>query len=363
MAGRQPRSVWEDPGTRYNAEAPNVQKENRRGKILRVGVWIMAFGAFPLAVVLGFVSIGLIQSMNAEKPAQLGSFDTNGSAGKPAATRALIDWLTADPSPLPNGKLISWDGFDVKEPPAPVDDTEKPVSYHFELHRFTLERNDSLYSASVQVVVDGAGVSVMGTPTLLPILDAPATASSPWFGLGTATPSEAVQSAVEEWAGAFTGGDPTALRRVTRDQDASSTYVPLAGIETLQSAKITTASYKVVPAADGKTKDDKTRMIVQVTLEVWWDGQTPTEEELLSPKPPTAQKITYDLLVLQANTDAAYVVAWGEPGTGPDLKPEANAITGVDTRNLEPGDGTPTPGPGESPIPNDTPAPEGTPAP
>lgn len=363
MAGRQPRSVWEDPGTRYNAEAPNVRKENRRGKLLRVGVWIMAFGAFPLAVLFGFVSIGLIQALNAEKPAQVESFDTNNSAGKPAATRALIDWLFADPSPLPDGQLISWDGFDVEEPPAPTDDTEKPVTYHFELHRFTLERNDSLYHASVQVVVDGAGVSVMGTPNLLPILDAPVTASSPWFGLGTATPPEAVVSSVDEWATAFTSGDPTALRRVTRDQDASSTYVPLTGIETLQSAKITTASYQVIPAADGKTKDDKTRMIVQVTLEVWWDGQTPTEEQLLSPKPPTAQKITYDLLVLQADTDAAYVVAWGEPGTGPDLKPKVNALAGVDTRDLEPSDGTQIPDPDESLAPNGTPTQEGTPAP
>lgn len=363
MAGRQPRSVWEDPGTRYNAEAPNVHKENRRGKLLRVGVWIMAFGAFPLAVLFGFVSVGLIQALNAEKPAQVESFDTNNSAGKPAATRALIDWLSADPSPLPDGQLISWDGFDVEEPPAPTDDTEKPVTYHFELHRFTLERNDSLYHASVQVVVDGAGVSVMGTPNLLPILDAPVTASSPWFGLGTATPSEAVVSSVEEWATAFTSGDPTALRRVTRDQNASSTYVPLTGIETLQSAKITTASYQVIPAADGKTKGDKTKMIVQVTLEVWWDGQTPTEEQLLSPKPPTAQKITYDLLVLQADTDAAYVVAWGEPGTGPDLKPKVNALAGVDTRNLEPSDGTQIPDPDESLAPNGTPTPEGTPAP
>lgn len=185
----------------------------------------------------------------------------------------------------------------------------------------------------------------------------------PWFGLGTATPSEAVVSSVEEWATAFTSGDPTALRRLTRDQDASSTYVPLTGIETLQSAKITTASYQVIPAADGKTKDDKTKMIVQVTLEVWWDGQTPTEEQLLSPKPPTAQKITYDLLVLQADTDAAYVVAWGEPGTGPDLKPKVNALAGVDTRNLEPSDGTQIPDPEESLAPNGTPTPEGTPAP
>jgi hypothetical protein len=348
MAKRQTRtsrSVWEDQTTEYNPEAPAVIKALRGEKWKRRALYITAFGVVPLCLLLAAAQVSGAGQAKGEIDLAGASVVTNSSAGKSAAFAALQNWLSGDPSPLPQGLIVSWNGYTVEDPPpADPNKTTKPPTYRFETHSFTLARGDQMFTADVQVVVDGsASAMATSTPTLTPILNAELTQRvESWFGFDTTTPPEEVNDAVAAWADAFTSGDPDELRRAVQDKDADHTYLPLSNVASVVS---TTA----ISAADVPTGDEgkkPTQMLVRVELRLWWAGEEPAEDDQ-SKKP---APITYDLLIEDADTAAPYVVAWGPVGSAPTLKAHANAMRGVDVKQqADTGESTPGPTPSASP--------------
>lgn len=323
------RGLWEDSDSQYNPDAQSIRASNRSGKFLRFILKATVFGLFPAACLSALVAVGVLVSAQSLTKPTVSSVDTNSSQGKAIAWTTVQSWLAADPSPLPDGRILSWDGFQRWDPPTPKDGRDKPLGYEYETHRFTLQRGSALFSAAVQVVVSGASASALGTPDLTPIAQVPDSGNtSPWFALPDASPSDAVNSAVKEWANAFTGDDASNLRRVVRDANSSHAYVTMSGVSKVVSARVVTAAYPVKKNNSDQVPD-KTRMLVQVEVQFWWDGQEPTEEQKKQGPPKAPQVVTYDLLVQDADTASAYVTAWGGPGDAPRLTAHMNAMTGV----------------------------------
>lgn len=351
MAKRQPRtsrSVWEDQSTEYNPEAPAVVAALRAEKWKRRALYVIAWGVVPLCLLVTFA---VISGNNAEdKSTDLteASVLTNSSSGKSAAFAAVQQWLGADPSPLPGGAIVSWNGYTIEKPPAPKpDDNTKPLTYRFETHSFTVARGDQLFAVAVQVAVDGsASAMATSTPTLTPIVNADVNGQiASWFGLDSVSPPEAVADAVTAWANAFTSGDPDELRRAVQDKNPDHTFVPLTGVTSVASTSITAAAD--VPTGDENVKP--TQMIIRVELSVWWNGEEPADDAQ-SKKP---APITYDLLIEDADTASPYVVAWGPVGSGPTLKAHGNAVTGLDLKSGLNNPGTTPTAPTPSASPSD----------
>lgn len=86
-------------------EAPRAgiepKKIARRARMFRFLAWTSIILA-PIAL------IGWISSLGASTGSE--SLSATSSPGRAAATEAVRSWLSADPSPLPGGEIISWDG-------------------------------------------------------------------------------------------------------------------------------------------------------------------------------------------------------------------------------------------------------------
>lgn len=320
----QARSVWEDQTVTDNPDAPALRKELGGLKWKRRALGVIAWGAVPAMFMMG---AGMMAQANTpiESDNSSASVVVNGSAGKSEAFRSLSSWLSNEPSPLPGGTIVSWDGFTSENPPAPASDSEVVRHYTFETHAFTVARGASMFHAYVQVVVDDVlGASATANPSLEPIVDAQVTAADPWFTLQSTSASAQVKQAVDAWAAAFTGGDPDALHQIVQDRNTNRSYVPLSGVEQFIGAEIVAAGAKPLPDGKGITAD---MMVVRVSLSFWWKNGKPSVGANETEPVPTP--VTYDLLVEHADTATPVVVAWGAPGDGPTLTAYQNAVGAV----------------------------------
>ncbi len=303
-------------------------------------IWFSAIALAPL-LVLTFVAFGQVIGLRNAKETPQATVEIT-SPGRAAATRVLNAWLGQEPSPLPGGVLVSWDGAE-EVPFTPVfneesgkQTNEKP-GYISELNSFTLLGSEGAsYRATVQVLVDPrGGAKPLGGPSLERVVD-PANDSwsdgAPWPGLiSEQNIPEAVQTAVEGWSEAYVSGRPPRLASIVGDGDPSHIYTPLYGV-----------SVSSVEATDMATPDSKNpgRRIVRVEMQLLWDGQK--LPDVADSKPLLT---TMDLLVERADGAAPVVTAWGGPGSGPLLKrygnaDKARAIGAVPTRTV---DSDPTP--------------------
>jgi len=126
-------------------------------------------------------------------------------------------------------------------------------------------------------------------------------------------------AAVQAWAAAYTSGDPAALRLTVGDPDPARGYLPLTGVAA--------ADTTVGPS----TVLDPATVAVRVELAITWPTAEPAGSAtaaVTSPAEPpaAAAKVAFDVLVTGADTAAPRVVAWGGPGTGPELTPFRNAV-------------------------------------
>lgn len=255
------------------------------------------------------------------------------SAGRTAATLELRSWLAAAPSPLPGGQILSWDGAVVLPPataPLQADGSrdEAPATYKTELDSFTLiDSHQHTYTATVQVALDprGGGAEALSGPSLAPTVPAASdswTGGGPWPGLDPVPQvPNSVQTAITGWVNAYTSGSADALRLAVGDTSSRHTYLPLTGVASATATATAGADYGR-PGA----------MIVQVQLDIVWQGQKPATDGSGGDTSDTPQT-TMDLLVERAGTAAPVVVAWGAPGSGPTLTPYRNAVTAPANEN------------------------------
>ena len=318
----QPRSVWNDTSVVDNPDSPAHRKEVSSLKWKRRALFVIAFGGVPLMVFMGAGMMAQATTPVTSDHAAV-SAAANSSKGKSEAFRALQEWISTDPSPLPGGVIISWDGFETELPPAPTTEEEKAaaLSYVFETHTFTVARGESMWHADIQITVDDIlGATVTSPPSLTPIPLAEVIPRDPWFSLLSASPTPAVTQAVEAWSAAYAGGSSDALHQIVQDRDAGRSYLPLYGVQELVSTKIIAAGSPI--DEEGAAVTDV--LILRAEIGFWWKGGKPvvaSNQQMPSPTP-----VSYDLLVIHADTATPVVVAWGPPGSGPSLVAYQNAI-------------------------------------
>lgn len=354
-------SAWDTP-KKLNPNSSYFRTIHKRQRIVRLYAKVSFWLAIPLLVAgLSFFILSLD-----EEPLDLAqsSIPANSSAGKETAFAEITSWLNGEYSPLPGGRIVSWDGYTTQNAPAPESKSDEPIPYRFETHTFTLAQGDAAYKASVQVAVsDTVGAVATSTPTFLPIAKTSQLAGGnpvAWFGFPDATAPDSVQPAVEDWARAFTSGDADALRRAVGDPDAHHVYLPLTGIDEVVEVKISKAAYLPDPnaAEDADILTHNLGMIARVEVSMWWTNQERPEDRSGNGSP---APVTFDVLIEGPETAAPTVKAWGPTGSGPDLVAYQNAVTGVDSSEIAKSDGylAPTPRPSDTPsMPDPTETPE-----
>lgn len=245
------------------------------------------------------------------------------SPGRALATETVRKWLAQEPSPLPGGYLVSWDGATKVPFNTRINDNNQDVSakdlYDAEVNNFTLaDSNNQLWTASLLMKIDkrDGSATPYGGPSLA--YKAPASSDgwddgSPWPGINSEVDviGDSVKTAVAAWAKAYASGDPAQLRQVTGDEDSSHAYIPLYNV-----ADITTEVEDGAPLEWGKTDT----VIANVQMAITWQNQPTVENS------ETTIPVSMDVLVERADTGSPVVVAWGPSGTGPTLQKFGNAI-------------------------------------
>lgn len=327
---------------------PVMSRKERGVKSLRRYVWFSSLAFVPLL----FLTLFLAASTYVAQPATSSSVGATLSNDQ-ALERSLVlqevtTWLNKDPSPLPNTRIVGWDGLDTVPAPAKPQGPEQEWP-EYRTHRVSVvqtlksghEDVTLFYTVSVTIADDGFGPAVVGKPSALPAPTPAERSDIPMWPGGKATEvSNDVQVAVKSWAEAFSSGDSAKLRVLVGDSSSEHFYQPLPGVEVID---VTVAGAMVAPWE--KTDSDKpiSDIVVRANLSVRWNGQGATQ---------TFTPMSYDLLVVGANTAAPRVIAWGGAGSGPNLKAGYNALTGVPevvAPSLPPEEPEPTPTPTPTP--------------
>ncbi len=311
------RGLWEDADSQYNPDAQSIRTSERRGKFLRVLLRATVFGLFPVACICAIVAIGVLVSAQNLTKATVSSVDTNSSRGKSVAWTTVQDWLAADPSPLPDGRIMSWDGFQRWEPPKPKSDRDKPLGYEYETHRFTLQRGNACTPRACR-----SSSTVRPRPRSEP-RTSPRSRSSPTSrtrppGSTRRTPPPATRSTRPSRNGR--PRSPAATRRTCAA--SSGTRTPRTSTSPHGRRRIRRrrpGRQGRLPGEEGRPgrgagQDPDARPGPGAILVGRAGAHRGAEEPGGAEKTP--QAITYDLLVQDADTANAYVTAWGRSRRG-----------------------------------------------
>lgn len=326
------------------AETPDTDRRARWFTWVRRYVLVTAILFFPLALL---TCVYVVNTVTA-KPvaAATGGYQAD---NRGVAVMAVTKWMSTTPSPMPNGRVVSWEGVDVS--PAPTPRPGRDPEPRTEFHHFVLaDEYDRLYDATIMLASSpGAGVKAVGEPALIP--KAPANRDFPevelWPSLEVIAATPEVTTAVNTWVKSYTSGSADELRQTIGDPDRSRSYMPMSGV-TPGKVRIT----KV--AGDWKGREHQQdqvapSQVVNVEFEVSWSGHEGDTDATSNTKP----KMTFDLLVSGGDTASPRVVAWGSTGTGDKLVAYQNAVVG---RVIDTSATTPTPAPRSAiPSPSRTP--------
>lgn len=321
---------------RVNHAAPAQALHESRGRRRRALVWtFIIVGVFSTLAALNLA----LNPAPVPEQESTSSTEVNFSAGKSAAQARVAAWLAQDPSPLPGGYVVSWDGFDLIEGGVPKNENDNPANAA-ELHYFTLATlaggKTVFYDATALVSIsDELGAIAAAEPTLMPRVPAATQgwSSQVWPGYETAALPDAAVQSVTAWAAAFTG-TADALRLYLGDEDSSHSYMPLSGARVIAAA-IPSAGYIKVEGVETPKV-----IIARVELTIAWSSAPDAK----------GSKVMYDVRIEQAHTASPKIVAWGPAGTGPALVKFGNAVTGkVLSNSTDPAPSvTPAPAPTSS---------------
>jgi hypothetical protein len=304
------------------ADIPSVGKTSRRVKFYRACL----VGSLVLLPVSLLANVAYLPKL-AEKPAAAPVSDNQlDSPTKGVAIQAVDRWLAQTPAPLPGGQILSWDGVKIQKSPSTTTDSNGQTTEHqgLELHTLTLvSGTGALFTTQVQVGYSPfRGAQVLGSPTLIPRAPDDKQAwpnLTAWPDLVKVTKTDAMAQAASAWVKAFSSGDPNALRLAVGDTADAHSYVPLVQATASDVQVGDVASVK--PVSDAPADAKPKQVVAQVSFAVVWQGQVVGRSD-------TPSRVTYDVLIDQADTASPKVVAWGGAGTGESLVPFQNAVDG-----------------------------------
>ncbi|MDU6150965.1 MAG: hypothetical protein E6640_01900 [Actinomyces urogenitalis] len=251
--------------------------------------------------------------------------NTNATSGSgdavPTQVRALAldtvrSWLADESAPLPDANVLGWDHADVVPWPdvKTKDRSERYVTYIGHV----LAATDRLtYDVAVNIAYNTTrGATVVGTPSLMVV--GSRTPDSGWdpglWPLAQSAPlTDQVSRAVSTWGGAYAGGDAQALTALVADPNSKHVYQPLSGLTDVS----VRASFAATRAVDSGKDPDESTVMVQVVISA------------ARVKDSRAFTMTFDVLVVDATSGSARVVAWGPSGSGPTLTAYRNAVVDV----------------------------------
>lgn len=341
---RSGADAWVDHALEAPRAALPDERLRRHARWKRRYVWVATF-TLPVALAANaFVFFNIATDSEEQVELSGAQMDDITLQARALATATVTDWLGADPSPLPGGQLMSWNHVSEVDALAPMDtdsDGEKVPWQTVLMHDLTVTDGSTVYSVAVATSADPLdGVHLIGSPSLMPY--APAASSgytgSLWPGAQQVTASESVTESVGQWARAFTGDDPGALRLTVGDPETGHSYMPLVGSELAGVDIVKTTVQQHLLSEEGRAPNEPEQVVVRAELSLDWnpsdngDGDSGGDGGDGDSSSRQLQPVTYDLLVDRANTASPHVVAWGGPGTGPNLRPYDNAVAG---RTLE----------------------------
>lgn len=327
---------------------------NRKGSGWRRFVrWYMILSAIFIPV---FALLALSIVVTDDEPPPASSYSVGTDAAQ--AQWYLEQWLGSNPAPVPQGRVLTFNGQtteqDVPEDPGgnvQPEDVVTTVTYRF----VVADGSGGLWDTSVQTThTIESGTRFAGSPSLLriPPFGTDGEDEWPWPGLPqVASANTAIEDSIELWAAALTQSNPSTLKQAIGDPDPTRSYQPVPEM-TLGAADV-----RFMGGLWGKDEPHDSdavsdRVVVRVTFPISWKSvQVPEEAEL--------PEVTYDLLVVGANSGSPKVVAWNVPGPVSGLTPYMNAVVvAKDSGNATPSSrtsGSPTPGGSSSPTPSSQP--------
>jgi len=313
LARKQAQAVdwFQDPALREvpNPKSPGVfSLAKRQAWLRRVIIADIAVAPLILLLILLFVFGGSRSATTTTS----NSFPAS-NPGAYQGQVAIQRWLNSKPAPLPGGQIVSLDN--IKKVPVPSGSTQPTAND--EIVSYVVLAKGTFYKVSVEAQVTGTNASVVSDPYIAPISGASSvpgaapTITSPWPGITpTGTPTSGpLQQSVQGWANAFTSGSSSALALSVGDPNSGDHYVPLHGISQA------TATIEFYAPINKKG----TEAIAEVNLDIVWDGEKTASN--------SSSNYTFDILIERPLSAAPVVVAWGPPGSGPQLKPYQNAIS------------------------------------
>jgi hypothetical protein len=279
--------------------------------VLKIKLWTV-LGVLMFAAALGPLSFFLVASHSEDAV----TTDISSDEAAAFATQVARDYLAAQPTDLPVAKEVD------PQMGIPSDGTAQPIdvlavtpagsSVHtsgnppstFKVHDFIVTAKDGdktvYYKLSVTTATSPGGRPVLAAnPSLAPWRQGGSNSvSGPSLGEDakqTNTLAKAVSARIDEWAEAYATGNNDLFRGITGGDPAD--YSSLGGF--------TVKDLQVVSSAPGPTDDSQ---LVRVRLVLTQDSAKKFEAAS-----------EFDLLITGASTQDPKIVAWGPPGTGPDL--------------------------------------------
>lgn len=251
-------------------------------------------------------------------------------AGRALAIQTVQSWLDSDPAPLPSGELVTWDAVESIPSVSATADSSMSAStadtdssgWPVDVHTLTVVATSTgqMFHTQVALTNTSAGPVVSSTPSLIPYTPVSETNANSWADpiVPVGLDDEALSTSVQTWAEAYFSGDASKLRQAVGDTDTNHTYIPMPAA----SVDVTISATSALEELEDSSQSPDT-IIANVAVAAIWPS-TDESGESTTPTP-----ISFDVLIIDANTASPRVVTWGGSGTGPTLEAYGNALSGV----------------------------------